>query len=381
MKQKLLLTVLTLGMCSAMGFAQEKEYHVEDDGFEWYELIKYENGETYHGAQDKYGNTIIPYHKNMYFYYAFGSFTICSDNKKGIVDIGGHLIVPMEYDRALRCDDSRFYYPHIMVEKEGNIGIYNLFGKCLIPVSRKYGDISQDNVKNGESCINYKCKHGKGRDTQTKYSICDASGKVVFTTSKPYKMIDLIRDPRSGKYALKVYETDHWFFVDKNENILWDPNPRIHSFKGGWPIEIRTVTDGPLRKLNQAELNRIMFSANFLDGNTEYFAHASEYPMHKIGEKPSSNSIASSNAESNSSNNPGGGTTTVVVEHHRDPVPVQEWQQCPACYGSGQCSYVKCGGSGWYYIGDRASTCGMCHGSGKCSTCAGKGGHYITVYR
>ena len=28
---------------------------------------------------------------------------------------------------------------------------------------------------------------------------------------------------------------------------------------------------------------------------------------------------------------------TIVVEHHRDPVPVQEWQQCQACYGSGQC--------------------------------------------
>lgn len=26
---------------------------------------------------------------------------------------------------------------------------------------------------------------------------------------------------------------------------------------------------------------------------------------------------------------------TIVVEHHRDPVPVQEWQQCQACFGSG----------------------------------------------
>ncbi len=72
---------------------------------------------------------------------------------------------------------------------------------------------------------------------------------------------------------------------------------------------------------------------------------------------------------------------TIVVEHHRDPVPVQEWQQCQACFGSGQCPYVKCGGSGWYYVGDNVTTCSRCHGNGKCTICAGKGGHYITVYR
>ncbi len=46
LKQTLLLMVLALGMCSDMGFAQKKEYHVEDDGFEWYKLRKYENGQS-----------------------------------------------------------------------------------------------------------------------------------------------------------------------------------------------------------------------------------------------------------------------------------------------------------------------------------------------
>lgn len=92
-------------------------------------------------------------------------------------------------------------------------------------------------------------------------------------------------------------------------------------------------------------------------------------------------SDSSSPQISNPQNNQQQGQQTIVVEHQRQSQPMQEWQQCPGCYGSGQCPYFQCGGSGWYYRGDKAVTCSRCHGSGKCTTCAGKGGHYITVYR
>lgn len=92
-------------------------------------------------------------------------------------------------------------------------------------------------------------------------------------------------------------------------------------------------------------------------------------------------SQTSGSASSTSQSNNSSQQQTIVVEHHRDPVPVQEWQQCVACYGSGQCPDVRCGGSGWYYSGDKVTTCFRCRGNGKCSICAGKGGHFITVYR
>ena len=104
-------------------------------------------------------------------------------------------------------------------------------------------------------------------------------------------------------------------------------------------------------------------------------------PQQATASSSTSSSSSSSSSNSSSTSNSGNKTTTVVVEHHRDPVPVQEWQQCPACYGSGQCPNVQCGGSGWYYIGDRRSLCSRCHGSGKCTTCAGRGGQNVTVYR
>ena len=95
----------------------------------------------------------------------------------------------------------------------------------------------------------------------------------------------------------------------------------------------------------------------------------------------SNSSTSSSNTTGKSNTSSGGSTSTVVVEHRRDPIPVQEWQQCPACYGSGQCPNVSCGGSGWYFRGDKRVTCSRCHGSGKCTICAGRGGQNVTVYR
>ncbi len=387
MKQKLLLTVLALGMCSTIGFAQKKEYHVEDDGFEWYELSNYSDGHFYSGVQDKFGKTIIPIQEITIYYDKEGYFRIKPSEadfseRNGLVDKEGHLIVPMEYcDAAFYKGNDRDHYignecdlPYIAVTGKGTFGIYSIYGKCLIPISRRYAYVSP---RGKAEKMYWLCEHQM--NSPKKYSLCDASGKEFFTTSKAYSECVLIRHPTNKTYALVVRDpSGHCSFIDKDEKILLDP---YYADITKWPIRIKTIANGTMRNLTQAEVNKVFFSANWLDGNSEYFAHASEYPMYKIGEKPSSNSTASSNTGSNSSNNPGGGTTTVVVEHHRDQVPVQEWQQCPACYGSGQCPNVQCGGSGWYYIGDKARTCSRCHGSGKCTICAGKGGQYVTVYR
>ena len=93
--------------------------------------------------------------------------------------------------------------------------------------------------------------------------------------------------------------------------------------------------------------------------------------------KTTSSTASTSSRKSNTNNQ----TQTIVVQHQRDPIPVQEWQQCMRCGGSGQCSFDACCGSGWYFRGDRRVICVSCHGSGKCQGCAGQGGHYITVYR
>lgn len=87
----------------------------------------------------------------------------------------------------------------------------------------------------------------------------------------------------------------------------------------------------------------------------------------------------SSSSKTSSYNNSEKNTTTIVVEHHRDPVPMQEWQQCTSCWGSGNCR--NCAGSGTNYVGSKLRRCSMCGGNGRCTTCSGKGGKYVIVYK
>lgn len=390
MKQTLLIMVLALGMCSIKGSAQEKKYKVEDDGFEWYEIRKYSDGYSYHGAQDKFGNTIIPLQKDMLILYRRGGFVIWDGNKKhGFVDKEGHLIVPMEYDSCEPYDQWGVSHPYIEVLQEigGEIytGMYDYYGKCILPISRRYQNVY---LLGKDKNVYWLCNDK--RNGPAKFTLCDISGKEFYSSSKTYGDCYLVKHPtRKNMFALILseYGKTYSYFIDKKENVLleaWITDSSFHNDHNAditrRPKEIQPK-GGNKRILTQAEVNKIYFSADWLDGNAEYFAHAAEYPMCKIGQNGMATGGGSNQQQSGQQQQHTGGTSTIVVEHHRDPIPVQEWQQCPACYGSGQCPNVSCGGSGWYYIGDKARTCSRCHGSGKCTICAGRGGQNVTVYR
>ena len=74
-----------------------------------------------------------------------------------------------------------------------------------------------------------------------------------------------------------------------------------------------------------------------------------------------------------------GGTVTSnqkQPQKHVTMVPVQVWQPCGACNGSGQCS--TCFGTGTNMSGN--SLCISCHGNRKCHYCAGNGGQNVVQY-
>ena len=106
---------------------------------------------------------------------------------------------------------------------------------------------------------------------------------------------------------------------------------------------------------------------------------SSSYSSSRASSSSSSTSSTASSSSSSSKSNSGNNTTTIHVEHHRDPVPVQEWVQCTACWGSGNCP--DCAGSGTRYVGDNLRRCWRCGGRGRCSSCSGQGGRYYTVYK
>ena len=99
----------------------------------------------------------------------------------------------------------------------------------------------------------------------------------------------------------------------------------------------------------------------------------------------SSNSSSSSGNSGNSATNvqsnngPSNNTQGQQVQPYTETVPVQVWQPCGGCNGSGQCQV--CYGSGWIlgYNGDKR-LCTACHGSGKCTSCAGHGGQNVVRY-
>ena len=371
MKQTIILLVLALGMCSVKGVAQEKEYKVEDNGFEWYKIRQ----GSLCGAQNKFGTTIIPA-KFDWVFYSNGFFEVtrvAGDlSSTSLLDLQGNLIVPEGYYPILVLGEGKTKWIQVS-DRNNHEGAYNIYGKCVVPVSRKYVRVTQLGSEKGEQNVYYLCQHNGGYYEYGIFSICDASGKVVFTTSKEYRSVSLMRDKSSGKYALGVL-TDHWYFVNLDEKTLW--NPQCYTIEGS-EFKIQKSKDGAWRNITPQEKNRILFSADLLKGNTDYFAHASEQPMQRIDQ----NGMSSGGNNGTAWRQQSGGTTTVVVEHHHDPVPMQVWKQCTGCYGSGMCQ-SGCGGSGWFtgYSGN-STRCIGCGGSGKCQFCAGQGGHYEVEYR
>lgn len=216
MNQKIILIMLALGMFSTSGYAQNREYKVENDGFEWYKISTKESGITLYGALDKQGNSIVPA-KYKYIDYDNGIFRVeidsNSDQKRnGALDIKGNLIIPLEYWFAtvrpvegLSKENSLIW---VSTGHHGYDGYYNMFGKCIVPVSRKYRYVYPQKDR-------FYCYYTEDIYTIGKRSICDASGKVVFETRNDCRDIFLINDTSKGKY---VIIKDNRYFVDINDN-------------------------------------------------------------------------------------------------------------------------------------------------------------------
>lgn len=376
--KRLLLMMLALGICYINGSAQEKEYRVEDDGFEWYRISKKESGKVFYGAQDKSGNTIVPTKYGSSIGYDNGILRVHDNEMKaGAFDTKGNLIIPVEYYcvtaepvGGLSKENSLIWVATNNFEYSG---YYNIWGKCIIPISRRYKSVTP--LDDRFYC--YLSKYG----TIGQIIICDASGKVVYKTKKDCTHISLINDVVRGKYTIIK---DHKYFVDSNDDLLWNPQCDTILFEKNdvSSIRIKIKKGEAARKLTQLEMNKVLLNGNLLVGNSDYFANNKKLFENRT------NYAASSNTGSNSNNDSGNGTTqTIVVEHPVDPVPVlvpvQEWQACIGCGGMGTMGCHSCGGSGTKYIGDRLHRCGLCNGQGiiPCNVCYGNKGKYVTVYR
>lgn len=367
MKQKvILLIVLAFGICCINVCAQTKKpvrrtttqtkrtttrstqqggqlmkfKQVAEDGYVWYKLKR---GNLY-GVRDSEGNDIIP------IKYSFVDYIVS------------------EYD------GTHFFY----VANGDYKGAYTREGTCVIPTNLHYTGIGLQGTSNW-ICWNV--------DKNGSQGILDARGKEVIPPiydSLLPRQIFVNGGERGNEWFFLVKKNNMYGLSDLDGNFIC---PIQYNFiyyvsynNGSFEMNCKDTEASETRFISISYSSKTRFDYQPFESLFFAFSKQSSSPSN-ISSNISNSTVSSSSTNSSSTSNSGNKTTTVVVEHHRDPVPVQEWQQCPACYGSGQCPNVQCGGSGWYYIGDRRSLCSRCHGSGKCTTCAGRGGQNVTVYR
>lgn len=350
MKQRFLLLVLALGMFSTNVNAQTKKHTftkkttthatsaitkercVGVDGFIWYKIKK---GDLY-----------------------------------GVQDIEGNVIIPIKYTQIKYYSDQFRYFE---VNLGDFYGIYSRKGTLIIPIERHYTTIMEGQLSDKiKDVIYWTAKRNDGRRIAL-----DARGNEVIQGKQNYQNIRMEYDRGTdGKpyyfivfqgtypnYQHGICDLDGRELLPMKYEMCWINKGSIHKKENGKYVDdiINYVGDTKYDYQNFDDLYNY---------NYQYNSEAST---------STSSSSTSSSSISNSNNNSGNETTTVVVEHHRDPVPVQEWVQCTACWGSTICP--NCAGSGTTYIGSNLHRCSRCGGRKICTSCSGKGGRYITVYK
>jgi len=295
-----------------------REYHKEEDGMEWYK--------------------------------------VCKNGKWGVEDKDGKILVPIE-NSWINYSHSQGFGPGFEVKKNDDAGYYSPNGELVIPFSRHYRRISKVNTSAGTY-------YSARTEKELHLVLCNESGEEVCQIDG-YRWINPYYQGGKFFYIASLGEFQD-VVLDGNGNQIFGPGKYIGCAKDGNFYD----------KLAEPEPKELG-SLSSISTTINPFAKTVRRGITYTSSSSSSNS--SNNNNSSSSTNSKSGTSTINVEHHRDPVPVQEWVQCTACWGSTICP--NCAGSGTTYIGSNLHRCSRCGGRKICTSCSGKGGRYITVYK
>lgn len=313
----ILISVFTVFSVSA---EIKNEYKLEDDGFEWYEIS--DTGTRKKGVQDLQGNQIVP---------------VKFDEVQYVEEIKyeGRILKPAHFRGMIYAGIKNPCWPDENL-KVYYKAMYTPNGKCIVPIEREFVDYSWNEHK-GKLYFSFV----RGKDFH-EYGVCDANGKILFKRSMPYYVVHLLLV--SSHYVMHYLDNN-----GKRQSAImgFDHEPFEYSVNGNLP---HPLANAPA-KWNDSPGNDYSSSRN------------------------SSKSDGNINSNNGSSNNNQGNQ----VQKYIETVPLQVWQSCGGCNGSGQCGV--CYGSGWIlsYNGDKR-LCTACHGNGKCTSCAGHGGQNVVRY-
>ena len=265
-------------------------------------------------------------------------FRLKKDGKYGLADEGGNLIIPCETEDIESA--GKGYFKYVI---NGSKGMMNYTGKIVKePLKPEYQDIEILSNGNNSNTVLFKLKK------DGKYGLAKANGTIII----PCETEAL---ESAGKGFLKYMINGFWGVINSTGEIIIDTS-RGYTSIGDY----------------------VSFTKRFpytMDGyKGECDVRGEEISKIEVG-VPRQSFVEQD------------GTTQeqeekrIVIEHKHDPIPMQVWNQCKLCGGSGRCSI--CGGAGyttgWAGVSTRCTY--GCGGSGKCSFCAGQGGHYEVEYR
>ena len=288
-------------------------------------------------------------------------------NKYGATDVEGNIIIPIKYSSLFYHTDT--FGSHFYVTSGDFQGVYSRLGKCIISPDKHFVSIIFWKEKSNSFC------YFIVRNKLGERGLYDVKGNEVIAPDS-YQGFDLNRRGTISCIAYETYGRGVGAY-DLNGNSILAPTSKIE-----YTYDIEVYPDKIKLNLDYPLEDEYIYGSYSENTRFDYGNYDGLYKPFKSTSSSSSSSSSSSHSEANSSSSktttPSTNTNTYSAPT-RQLQPVQEWQPCLGCGGTGLCTGCQGKGKRWY--GNSYENCVICHGNMYCQQCYGRKGSYITVLR
>lgn len=202
---------------------------------------------------------------------------------------------------------------------------------------------------------------------------------------------DILSVQKYGLWGLYDVKAKRETFAPSFDDIWYHASIRRVRYKlnGFWGImtltgqEIIPTTRGYTSISYNNALKRYLYEMYGYKGECDYNGRQLSKIKVATPQNNSTNNNSVSTSSASSRNNSNSSTTTTATTTTSTPVrqlqPVQVWNPCLTCGGTGLCIYCQGKGKKWY--GNSYENCVTCHGNMYCTSCYGKKGYYSIEYK